>query len=66
MTDVSNAAVGAVQQQYINGQWLPLAYFSHTLKPAQVRYSTFDRELLGIYSAIKLLDTSWRHVTFMY
>ena len=30
-----------------------MAYFSRALKPAQVRYSTFDRELLGIYLAIK-------------
>ena len=39
MMDASDAAVGAVLQQYMNGLWLPLAYFSHTLKPAQVRYS---------------------------
>ena len=53
MMDASDAAVGAVLQQYIKGQWLTLAYFSRTLKPAQVRYSTFNRELLGIYLAIK-------------
>ena len=53
MTDASDVAVGAVLQQYINGEWCPIAYFSKTLKPAETRYSTFDRELLAIYLAIK-------------
>lgn len=53
MTDASEAAVGAVLQQSIDGQWQPLAYFSKCLKPAETRYSAFDRELLAIYLAIK-------------
>ena len=53
MTDASDVAVGAVLQQYINGQWCPLAFFSRALKPAETRYSTYDRELLAIYLAIK-------------
>ena len=53
MADASEAAVGAVLQQFIGGQWQPLAYFSKSLKPAETRYSTFDRELLAIYLAIK-------------
>ena len=53
MTDASDVAVGAVLQQYINGEWCPIAYFSKTLKPAETHYSTFDRELLAIYLAIK-------------
>ena len=53
MTDASEVAVGAVLQQRIEGQWQPLAYFSKSLKPAETRYSAFDRELLGIYLAIK-------------
>ena len=47
MTDVSDVAVGAVLQQYINGQWCPLAFFSRALKPAETRSSTYDRELLA-------------------
>ena len=31
----------------------PLGFFSKKLKPAETRYSTFGRELLGIYLAIK-------------
>ena len=53
MSDVSDIAVGAVLQQYINGQWCPLSFFSKALKPAETRYSVYDRELLAIYLAIR-------------
>ena len=53
LTDASSAAVGAVLQQRIGDTWCPLAYFSRKLTPAQTKYSTFDRELLAIYLAIK-------------
>ena len=33
--------------------WEPLCFFSRKLTSAQQKYSTFDRELLAIYSAIK-------------
>ena len=52
MTDASDTAAGAVLQQQIN-DWHPIAYFSKKLRPAETRYSTFDRELLAIYPAIK-------------
>lgn len=53
MTDASDIAVGAVLQQYINGQWCPLPFFSRALKLAETRHSTYDRELLAIYLAIR-------------
>ena len=53
MCDASDTAVGAVLQQDIGGQWCPIAYFSKQLQAAQKRYSTFDRELLAIYQAIR-------------
>ena len=40
-------------QQLINNMWCPLAYFSRKLTPAQQKYSTFDRELLAMYLAVK-------------
>ena len=49
VTDASNTAVGGVLQQFIDNEWCPLAYFSKNLKPAETRYSTFDRELLAVY-----------------
>ena len=53
MTDASNVAIGAVLQQLVNGQWKPISFFSRKLSPTETRYSTFDRELLAIYLAIK-------------
>ncbi len=53
MTDASDTAVGAVLQQYVGDQWLPISYFSKALQPAESRYSTFDRELLAMYLAVK-------------
>ena len=53
MSDASDVAVGAVLQQRVDQQWHPISYFSKKLKPAEVRYSTFDRELLAIYLSIR-------------
>lgn len=50
MADASDVAVGAVLQQYSNGQWCPISFFSKALKPVEARYSTFDR---AIYLAIR-------------
>ena len=53
MSDTSDNAVGIVLQQFINDQWCPVAFFSKKLKSAETKYSTFDRELLAVYLAIK-------------
>ncbi|KAL1138082.1 hypothetical protein AAG570_009777 [Ranatra chinensis] len=64
-TDVSDTEVGAVLQQHDQETWIPLGFFSKTLNEAQRKYSTYDRELLAIYLAVKhfhpLLDG--RHFT---
>lgn len=52
-SDASDQAAGAVLQQHINGLWQPLGYFSKKFSDAQRNYSTFDRELLAIYMAVK-------------
>ena len=59
-TAVSNTAVGAVLQQFVDGVWHPISYFSHKLSPAETKYSTFDRELLTIYLAINAIN-HFRH-----
>lgn len=51
--DASNTAVGAVLQQLINNQWCPISFFSQHLSSTERRYSTFGRELLAIYLAVK-------------
>lgn len=53
MTDASDYAVGAVWQQYVDQQWCRIAYFSKKFKPSESKYSTYDRELLAVYLAIK-------------
>ena len=51
--DASDLAVGAVLEQFIDGSWKPLAFFSRQLRPPERKYSAFDRELLGLYLAIR-------------
>ena len=58
MVDASDVAVGAVLQQRTNEEWLPVSFYSKKLQGAATRYSTFCRELLAIYEAIK----HFRHV----
>ena len=52
-TDASDIAVGAVLQQFVDGVWCPISYFSKKLQPSETQYSTFDRELLAVYLSIK-------------
>ncbi|GFO48569.1 Pol polyprotein [Plakobranchus ocellatus] len=52
-TDASEDAVGAVLEQCVQGVWQPLAFFSKRLRSPEQKYSTFDRELLGLYLAIR-------------
>ena len=52
-TDASDTAMGGVLEQVIDGHPQPLAFFSRKLSPAESRYSTFDRELLAMYSSVR-------------
>ncbi|BHF74694.1 hypothetical protein SprV_0501778100 [Sparganum proliferum] len=53
MVDASNVAVGAVLQQYLADRTQPLAFFSRKLSPNETRYSTFGREHLAVFLAVK-------------
>ena len=53
VTDASGTVVGAVLQQCIDNVRRPLGYFSKMLTPAQQKYSTFDRKLLGVFLAVQ-------------
>ena len=50
--DASGEAVGAVLEQDLDS-WRPVAFFSRELRPPEQKYSTFDRELLAAYLAIR-------------
>ena len=52
-SDASDQAVGAVLEQFVDGVWQPLAFFSKQLRLPEQKYSTFDRELLALYLAIR-------------
>ena len=60
VTDASAWATGAVLLQDFGEGWQPIAYDSTKLKPAETRYSTYDRELLAILRALR----HWRCYLF--
>ena len=51
--DASDSHVGGVLQQLEGRAWRPLAFFSQKLSPTQCKYSTFDRELLAAFTAVR-------------
>lgn len=51
--DASSIGVGAVLQQKIDDHWKPISFFSKKLTSTESRYSTFGRELLAAYSAVR-------------
>ncbi|BHF58337.1 hypothetical protein SprV_0100128900 [Sparganum proliferum] len=53
MADASNVAVGAVLQQRLPDCTVPLAFFTRKQSKAETRYSTFGRELLAAYLAVR-------------
>ncbi len=51
--DASDSHVGGVLQQKCGRDWQPLAFYSKKLSPAEIKYSTFDRELLAAFLTIR-------------
>ena len=51
--DASDTGIGASFEQFVNGIWQPLAFFSKQLRDAERKYSAFDRELLALYLSIR-------------
>ena len=52
-TDASDVAIGGVLEQLVQGMWQPIAFFSRKLSSPETRYSTFCRELLAVYQAVR-------------
>lgn len=52
---IDASAVGAALEQIIDGKIQPLAFFFKKLSTAEKKYSTYDRELLAVYKALKYL-----------
>ena len=57
MTDASAVSVGGILEQDFGSGLQPVAYESKKLSPTEMRYSAYERELLGIVWAIG----KWRH-----
>jgi len=53
MVDASDVAIGDIFQQHVEGKWEPISFFSKRLQPAETKCSTFSRELLAVYLAIR-------------
>jgi hypothetical protein len=51
--DASDSHVGGVLQQTCGRGWQPLAFYSKKLSSTEVKYSTFDRELLAAFLTIR-------------
>ena len=56
-TDVSDVVVGAIQQQDFGNGLQPVAFASKKFNGAEMRYTTYERELLGIVWAL----AQWKH-----
>jgi hypothetical protein len=52
-TDASDTHVGGVLKNLNGGRWQQLVLYSKKLSGAGTRYSTFDRELLAAFSAVR-------------
>ncbi|CAF1066279.1 unnamed protein product [Brachionus calyciflorus] len=68
MSDASSKALGAVIRQFNkDGLLVPIMYASRHLTSAETRYSTSERELLGVVFAAKIFYAYvyGRHVTFI-
>ena len=52
-SDASDHAIAGVLDQRVHGNWEPLGFFSRKLSQTEAKYSTFDRELLGIKTSIE-------------
>jgi transposase InsO family protein len=55
-TDASDGVVAGVLSQKHGDQWLPVAFFSKTMNPAECNYQIHDKEMLAIVKSLE----EWR------
>ena len=63
-TDASKLGIGGVLEQFSNGIWQPLGFWSRHLKPAQHKWSTFRRELYAVQQGLRhfITEVEGRHL----
>ena len=52
-TDVSDFALGICLVQKHPDRWHLVAYYSHKMTPLELNYNIYNKELLGIVTALK-------------
>ena len=57
MTDTSDVVIGEILEQDFGSGLQPIAFSSRKLNATEIRYSAYERELLGIVWAIG----QWKH-----
>jgi hypothetical protein len=63
-TDASDFGIGGVLFQVIGTTWNPIAFISKSLSPAQIKWSTIQKEAYAIYECCTQLDYLLRDRTF--
>ena len=65
-TDASDLGVGAVLEQFTDGSWFPLEFWSRKLTPTEMNCFMFDWEMLSLFLSIRhfrhMLTNSVFHV----
>ena len=63
--DSSGGSIGGVLEQFTDGLWRPLGFFSRHLKPNQKKWSCFRRELFAMQQSVRHfnVDIAGRHFT---
>ena len=63
-TDASQRALGASLDQFVNGSWRPLGFWSKSLTVQQSQYTTFRRETMAVQLAMRHFreDFEGRHL----
>jgi hypothetical protein len=56
VTDTSDTDIDAPLEQKYDDHWKSLGFFSRKLTSTEIRYCTYDQELLAIYAAIKFFQ----------
>ena len=66
VVDASGTHMGAILQQVKDDSCAPLAFWSKALTPAQLAWSTFDRELFACFAAIRYFNTTLMQKTSLF
>ena len=63
-TDAFATAIGGVLEQFVEGHWQPLGFWSNHLSKDKIKWTTYRRELLAIQQALRHFrtETDGRHV----